>query len=359
MKKALVTGVIAILTILSPLMGNTRFFTYLVNKGDTFWGLSRKFKVPLKRIYSVNNIADPDAYVLKYGTTIRIPYPLKGGEKEKDASTKEAADTKTKTNEHDTRYAGADVIPESPEDDAAKTPDAKSEEKTVYKPKKAGRDSLAGIGHTPTTTGEPDFSLGDVEGGSTHPTTKPDTPTTPKTDVLEDGPHSNLPTSKTNAPVPTKTPSTPDDVVTESLPMTEAPAETAPLPPPVRMFSWPYKGNVVKGYGVYDMTLNSGIDIAGTPEATIRVAKAGRVTYVGKMRGYGNVIIVKHDATFNTVYARLGEVHVRKGDVLKDSDIIGRFATQGYDEKPVIHFKVFAKGRFLNPFDYLKETAKN
>ncbi|MCK4338365.1 MAG: LysM peptidoglycan-binding domain-containing protein [Candidatus Cloacimonetes bacterium] len=116
---------------------------------------------------------------------------------------------------------------------------------------------------------------------------------------------------------------------------------------------WPCKGNITSPFGMRDGKPHKGIDIAcplGTP---INAVLDGEVAYTGWQRGYGNVIILKHDYDLMTVYAHNNENFVVKGDNVTKGEKIGSIGQTGNTTGFHLHFEVRLDGRAMDPEKFL------
>ena len=124
------------------------------------------------------------------------------------------------------------------------------------------------------------------------------------------------------------------------------------LPPPE--FIWPIKGKVLLGFS----DVNKGIDIAGNIGQPVTASASGLVVYSGNtLRGYGNLIIIKHDNTYLSAYAFNRVLLVKEGDSVKQGQMIaevGEFEESG----PKLHFEIRVNGKPVNPEPFLNGTIK-
>lgn len=109
-------------------------------------------------------------------------------------------------------------------------------------------------------------------------------------------------------------------------------------------FTWPVEGKVLKGYG----DNNKGVDIAVAEDASVNAAGDGQVLFVGSVRGYGNLVIVKHDATYVTAYGHNKSITVKHGQSVKRGQ---KIAVAGKtDTDPArIHFEIRKNGKPIDP----------
>jgi lipoprotein NlpD len=119
--------------------------------------------------------------------------------------------------------------------------------------------------------------------------------------------------------------------------------------PGIRL-SWPAKGKVT---GEFNET-NKGIDIAGKVGEPVLAAADGKVVYAGNsLRGYGNLVIVKHDNTYLTAYAHNSKLLVKEGDSVRKGQRIAEMGDTDTNS-PKLHFELRVNGKPVNPTPYLQ-----
>ena len=117
----------------------------------------------------------------------------------------------------------------------------------------------------------------------------------------------------------------------------------------IKLF-WPSKGNVIDRF---DDGKNKGIDISGKSGDPIQAAADGKVVYAGNsLRGYGNLVIVKHDNTYLTAYAHNKTLLVKEGDSVKKAQKIAEMGNTDADQVK-LHFEVRKHGKPVDPMSYL------
>jgi murein DD-endopeptidase MepM/ murein hydrolase activator NlpD len=136
------------------------------------------------------------------------------------------------------------------------------------------------------------------------------------------------------------------------------PSTNIPQPKPLSRngFIWPVKGKVLSRFGGKGKGLrNDGINIeapAGTP---IRAAQNGVVAYRGnELRGFGNLILIKHDKGFMTAYAHASKILVARGARVKRGQIIARVGRTGSVGKNQLHFEIRRGRQPIDPLRYLR-----
>ena len=119
--------------------------------------------------------------------------------------------------------------------------------------------------------------------------------------------------------------------------------------PGIRL-SWPAKGKVSAEFN----ETNKGIDIAGKVGEPILAASDGKVVYAGNsLRGYGNLVIIKHDNTYLTAYAHNSKLLVKEGDAVRKGQRIAEMGdTDATSAK--LHFELRVNGKPVNPTPYLQ-----
>ncbi|HJQ82867.1 MAG TPA: LysM peptidoglycan-binding domain-containing M23 family metallopeptidase [Candidatus Binatia bacterium] len=135
-----------------------------------------------------------------------------------------------------------------------------------------------------------------------------------------------------------------------------APPELPRGPSP---FVWPVEaGLVTSRFGPRGESHHDGIDIS-TPEGTpVRAARAGRVLYSDRLRGYGNLIIVAHDQGYATVYAHNRDNRARAGSEVRQGDVIAVVGRTGKTSGPNLHFEVRKDNVARNPLYFLPALAE-
>jgi murein DD-endopeptidase MepM/ murein hydrolase activator NlpD len=126
-----------------------------------------------------------------------------------------------------------------------------------------------------------------------------------------------------------------------------------PKPPPrsSKEFAWPVKGKVVTGYGKSSKGVqNDGINIAAAKGATVSAAENGVVAYVGAdLRGFGNLVLIKHADGWVTAYAHNEELMVKRGDKVRRGQPIAKVGSSGHVDTPQLHFEIRKDSRPVDP----------
>ncbi len=123
---------------------------------------------------------------------------------------------------------------------------------------------------------------------------------------------------------------------------------------PTRIFAWPVDhGEISSGFGIRNGTMHDGVDIAAPIGTAVRAAESGTVIYAGRLRGYGNVIIVRHDDHYVTVYGHNSANLVREGDSVARGQVIANIGDSGRTTGANLHFEVRRDNTARNPLAYL------
>lgn len=118
-------------------------------------------------------------------------------------------------------------------------------------------------------------------------------------------------------------------------------------------FIWPVQGKVVSRFGVQDGLRYEGIDIAAPLGTPVKAAREGVVVYEGSLKGYGNLLIIKHENDFKTVYAYNDKNLVSVGQKVKRGDSIAKVGNTGRYPDPRLHFQIRDKDQARNPLFFL------
>jgi murein DD-endopeptidase MepM/ murein hydrolase activator NlpD len=271
---------------------------YRVALGDTVYGVSRRHGVPIRDVIETNRLAPP--FTLKVGQELLIPSPRRHVVQPGDTIYGIA------------RGYGLDVT-ELVRLNGIEAP-------YIISP---GQDLALPRG---PTTAAPEASL-----------------------VASAATGSDAPSAAAGA---TQTAALPSTVPPEP----EIPA-AIPTPPPRSggKFLWPLRGQVIDAYGSKDGGLhNDGINIAAPRGAAVHAAENGVVAYAGnELRGFGNLILIKHEGGWVTAYAHNEEILVRRGAVVSRGQVIARTGNSGNVSRPQLHFEIRKGSRAVDPLRFL------
>lgn len=189
--------------------------------------------------------------------------------------------------------------------------------------------------------------------------------------VLEVGQVLRVTPPPAEVPVAITRPVTPPSVLVPSTPLpptspasTATPPAAATTPPPAQPgevppaaasdddvpWLWPSSGNVIAGF---DEVKNKGLDFAGNAGDPVLAAADGRVVYAGAgLRGYGNLVILKHNNTYLTAYAHNQSLLVKEDQTVRRGQKIAEMGSSDAD-RVKLHFEVRRQGKPVDPAKYL------
>nr|WP_242455225.1 peptidoglycan DD-metalloendopeptidase family protein [Pseudomonas sp. MS15a(2019)] len=166
----------------------------------------------------------------------------------------------------------------------------------------------------------------------------------------------------TPVPIPppvTSSPTAATPVVTPNLPTAPPPTPVTPAQTPTRDvpqsasgWAWPTKGTLISRFSA-SSSLNKGIDIAGQEGQPVMAAADGTVVYAGNgLRGYGELVIVKHSETYVSAYGHNRRLLVREGERVKIGQTIAEMGSTGTD-RVKLHFEIRRQGKPVDPLQFL------
>ncbi len=307
----------------------------VVQRGDTLYSISRAYGVEVGDLIAINNIQPP--HDIKTGQSLVLPG---------NATRTHVASAPQAT----VSPVGAPIIQTA----VPGTHKVKNGQ-TLYSISKA-------YGHTPDTVAahnrirEP-YTLkvgqnlqipakGHVKNASYTPQTVPNTlPAAPVAKAKKPAP------SVTEMPVPTTKPTQKADRQVQ---------KNAPLPKMTSSkFRWPVKGRIISPYGAKPSGgRNDGINIAVPEGTSVKAAENGVVAYAGnELKGYGNLVLIRHANNWVTAYAHNKELFVRRGDTIKRGQIIAKAGKTGSVKTPQLHFEIRKGAQAVDPTQYLSPNS--
>ena len=279
--------------------GSYKGNTYKVNKGDTMFLIAYLAGIDVKELAALNNMTEP--YSLSLGQTLKISN----------------CGTKTVTT----------TVP-------VKQPAAATATTTAAPTTPAEPAVTYTSGANGTQMGSDGTIIGPIKSGA----------------GVANGAPAMVPVA--TAPVaPATTPSVPTTPVenTNSTPINAN--VVAPIASNVA-WQWPTSGNIIQGFSNTDGG-NKGIDISGSRGQAVKAAASGRVVYAGNaLRGYGNLIIIKHNDDFLSAYAHNDKILVADQQEVKAGQEIAKMGSSGTNTVK-LHFEIRYKGKSVDPVRYL------
>jgi len=130
-----------------------------------------------------------------------------------------------------------------------------------------------------------------------------------------------------------------------------------PQPPPRagKTFAWPVSGKLISTFGPKGGGLhNDGLNIAAPPGTPVRAAENGVVAYAGnELKGFGNLLLVRHYGGWTTAYAHNQVLQVRRGDTVQRGQVIARLGSTGHVSEPQLHFEIRKGAKAVDPLRHL------
>jgi len=120
---------------------------------------------------------------------------------------------------------------------------------------------------------------------------------------------------------------------------------------------FPLKGRIIKADKLSDSKsklLNKGIFIAGVSDSKVKAVFPGRVDFSGRLKGYGEVIIINHGSRFFTISAQISSRKKQEGDVVAKGEVIGFVKRSGPSKESRLYFEIRKAGKSLDPLKWLK-----
>ncbi|HEY4135204.1 MAG TPA: LysM peptidoglycan-binding domain-containing M23 family metallopeptidase [Alphaproteobacteria bacterium] len=334
-----------------------------VQPGDTLYALSKRNSVPIRAIINANAIAPP--YVLRVGQKLTLPrqayHQVTTGDSVASIARAYGVSSQelVRLNDIDPPYViyvGQPIL-------LPTTPGGQ----TVA----SNASVIAGTANQPI---QPQAAPGAVSSqrlgtGSGASTVTSVSPNAPGGNAAQSGSPSFNPQAIQAAPTATagagapsgqaQSQAQPAEVASLPSPAAPPPPEAPIAAPPVTAsgsaFTWPVQGSVISGYGPKEGGLyNEGINIAVPQGTAVRAAQDGEVAYVGnELRGYGNLLLVRHPNGWVTAYAHNQQLLVQRGDKVKRGQVIARSGATGSVDSPQVHFELRQGTRSVDPSRYL------
>lgn len=162
-----------------------------------------------------------------------------------------------------------------------------------------------------------------------------------------------LETAQESAPMTAFTPDSPPAPTAQKAPSTPPPTPpaAAALTNQTPSFGWPVRGTIISAFGPKGKGLdNDGINIATPKGSPVKAAEGGIVAYAGnEMKGFGNLVLIRHEGGWVTAYAHLERLVVARDAVVAKGDMIGTVGTSGGVSSPQLHFEARQEGKPVDP----------
>jgi murein DD-endopeptidase MepM/ murein hydrolase activator NlpD len=121
-------------------------------------------------------------------------------------------------------------------------------------------------------------------------------------------------------------------------------------------FRWPARGRVIQAFGDKDGVKNTGINISLPQGTPVKAAEAGTVAYAGsEVKGFGNLVMIRHADGWVSVYANASEIKVKRGDEIKRGQVIALSGQSGDVAAPQLHFELRKGSVPVDPVGHLSD----
>ncbi|WP_395826738.1 peptidoglycan DD-metalloendopeptidase family protein [Elstera sp.] len=389
--------------------------SYVVQRGDTVYALAREFKVPVKTLIDVNDIQPP--YQLLIGQRLSVPteqiHMVAAGDTLYSVSRRYNVDTTALVRANDLREPFALkvgqhlVLPGTVAEANAEPAPPVPAPKPVTVVSRSGDVKVAALPPPPKPVAAPVAPVAappavavpsppvpEAPPKTATPAPVQPTPVAPPAPPKAEPPKVEPPKPSDLAkpieppkpvltpppvkaeppkPVPPKAEPAKADAEDAEVgePATPLPAQEAPVkkpsrdevvaalptPPPRggRSFQWPTTGRIIATFGPQDRGLhNDGINIAAAKGTPVRAAENGVVAYAGdEIRGFGNLLLIRHADGFMTAYAHNEVLLVNRGDTIRRGQVIARVGQTGNVSTPQLHFEIRKGTQAVDPEQYL------
>ncbi|MBI1272722.1 MAG: peptidoglycan DD-metalloendopeptidase family protein [Alphaproteobacteria bacterium] len=300
-----------------------------VDKGDTVYSIAREYNVPMREVIALNTLQPP--YRLTAGQQLTMPA---GSRSANDGQTIGAAPVDVVSVQQLQQQPGGYEGYYAPQPQQPAAPNY------VYGSPQAGQylqDPAYGQGYNPSVP--PPANTGYYANSYANGTPSPEA--------------SKLGISAQEISPPSYSQYQADQQQVASI---APPSQAVALPSGAPSFTWPVSGPVLSGYGPKGQGLNNdGINIAAPRSAPVTAAANGTVVYAGnEMKGFGNLVLIRHEGGWITAYAHLERMLVERDAVVAQGDMIGTVGTSGGVSSPQLHFEIRQGGKPIDPEPYLR-----
>jgi murein DD-endopeptidase MepM/ murein hydrolase activator NlpD len=153
-----------------------------------------------------------------------------------------------------------------------------------------------------------------------------------------------------------------DEVVGGQNPQVASKQELpAPEPMSGNSFRWPVQGRIISEFGTKpDGGHNDGINVAVPAGTSVKAAENGVVAYAGdELKGYGNLVLVRHSNNWVSAYAHNEEILVKRGDQVRRGQVIAKAGRTGQVNQPQLHFELRKGSRPIDPTKFMTHSTAN
>lgn len=269
--------------------------TYTMKNGDSLYGIAVRHRISLAQLQEINNITDPRK--VRAGTVLKLP-----SSSATPTTVAQTPDRRPQLGSH----ADTTTAPQTAAASANSNGEAVAKPTIINAPASAPGQRVASLDNTGTTSDA--------------------------------------------APSPLTLPS--PSAESESGQGSEATKAEA-----VGKFRWPVRGKVITGFGQQpDGSHSDGIKLAVPLGTEVHAAESGVVAYAGnELKGYGNLVLLRHDNGWITAYAHNNELSVKRGDRVRRGQVIAKAGNSGSTDKPQLHFELRQGSSPVDPVPHLEK----
>ncbi|RVU39239.1 LysM peptidoglycan-binding domain-containing protein [Hwanghaeella grinnelliae] len=294
-----------------------------VRPGETVYGISRQYGVDMSQLVQRNNISPP--FTIRVGQRLIIP-----GRVVEAQSVAAIPRQSTPEPEPVVRFET-----KLTDEERRKLAEEPLDAPLAVQPKRQAQ--------TPQPQSQP--ALAPLAGGPRAPRQAGDRPAAPQV-AAEPVPQRGFAVSADGFPRPRMKPEGLSQVTIAGpkiVPRPEARSKDT--------FLWPVQGRVISRFGPKAGGLhNDGVNIAAPRGTSVRAAENGVVVYAGsELKGFGNMVLVKHADGYVTAYAHTADVLVKRGDRVRRGQAIARVGSTGNVDRPQLHFEIRKGRKAINP----------
>jgi murein DD-endopeptidase MepM/ murein hydrolase activator NlpD len=328
-----------------------------VQHGDTLYGISKKYKVSLNELLQVNGLTNPN---LKPGQKLYLP----AGKGARKPLTKGETAAISPVGGPVSAAAPTGAVPAAPADIASwngtytvKAGDSLYAVSRQYKVKLADLQGANGIADVRKVKPGTVLKVPGSGGGATTASLPPATGAAAAATAAE--PVAAAPVQPATSTRPTIING---DKTAAVAPKTDTPAQAAATAEPAQSVAssgklrWPVKGRVIATFGARpDGTNNDGVNLAVPMGTEVHAAESGVVAYAGnELKGYGNLVLIRHDNGWVTAYAHNDEISVKRGDKVKRGQAIAKAGKSGQVDQPQVHFELRQGAKPVDPTPFME-----
>jgi murein DD-endopeptidase MepM/ murein hydrolase activator NlpD len=296
--------------------------TYTVKPGESLYGIARAHNVKFAELQQVNGITDPRR--VKPGAVLKVP-----------------------------GNAGANAPTSQPVQ--AHPPSVADNAPPAVVPPLAATEQSSSMPHYgESLSTRPTIINGEHRVASLTDRASDATPAPPSAAAAPQAP-SSVPSASTQ-PAAQVEPAKAEQPKPEQKVALAAPAAASAIADSVKL-RWPTTGRIIAGFGGRpDGTHNDGINLAVPLGTEVHAAESGVVAYAGnELKGYGNLVLLRHDNGWVTAYAHNDELLVKRGDKVKRGQVVAKAGKTGSVDRPQLHFELRQGSRPVDPIPYLEK----